>query len=163
MTESIYSLIIRIFADGGLIVVLLVSAGTGIYWLVKERPSIAKLGPYVIMAGLTSLLAGKLVSLLPVHDVRPFIEKGVEAGAAYINNPGFPSDHALLATVVVIAVFVLTPYRKVAYGLMTLTVLMSLARILALVHTPLDVLGGVAAGLVGVVWYGKHKHDLSRK
>lgn len=157
------SLLVRLFADGGLVAILLVSAGVGVYWILKKKPKLSVLAPYVIMAGLTSLLFGKLISLLPIHDVRPFIVKGVEAGAAYINNPGFPSDHALLATVVVMAVLVLTPYRKTAYALIALMLLMSTARVLALVHTPLDVAGGIVAGLAGVVWYVKHKRDISSK
>lgn len=149
----------QLFADGGLIAVIFLSAAVGVYWFVKEKPDLRTLAPYVLMAGLTSLLAGKLLSLLPIKEVRPFVEQGVQAGAAFINNPGFPSDHALLATVVVMAVYVLTPYKKTAYGLMALTLLMCIARVLALVHTPLDIAGGIAAGLVGTVWYLKHKHD----
>ena len=150
----------QLFADGGLIAVIFLSAAVGAYWVVKEKPNFPTLAPYVLMAGLTSLLAGKLLSMLPIHEVRPFVEQGVQAGAAFINNPGFPSDHALLATVVVMAVYVLTPYKKVAYGLMALALLMCVARVLALVHTPLDIVGGIAAGLVGTLWYLKHKHDI---
>lgn len=153
---------IRLFADGGLIAIVLVSAIAGFYWLVKTKPKLSVLLPYIGMAGLTSLLVGKLMSLLPVHEARPFLEHGVQAGAAFINNPGFPSDHALLATVVVTAVYVLTPYRKLSYGLMVLTVLMCIARVLALVHTPLDIVGGIVAGLSGSVWYLKHKHDTKK-
>lgn len=149
----------QLFADGGLIAIISLSAAVGAYWLVKEKPNLRILAPYVLMAGLTSLLVGKLLSLLPIQEARPFVEQGVQAGAAFINNPGFPSDHALLATVVVMAVYVLTPYKKIAYGLLVLTLLMCAARVFALVHTPLDILGGIAAGLVGTLWYVKHKHD----
>lgn len=151
---------IQLFADKGLVAVVLLSAATGIYWIVKEKPNIKLLFPYVLMAGLTSLIVAKLLSLLPIQQARPFIQQGVEAGAAFINNPGFPSDHALVATVVVMAVYILTPYKKAAYILMLLTVLMCIARVLALVHTPLDIVGGIVAGLVGALWYAKHKHDI---
>lgn len=153
-------MLIRLLADGGLIFIVLCSAVVGIYWLVKTKPNLRVLAPYVLMAGLTSLLVAKCISLLPIQQIRPFVEKGVEAGAAFINNPGFPSDHALVATVVVMAVYVLTPYRKTAYVLMGLAVLMCIARVLALVHTPLDIFGGITAGLFGAVWYVKHKHDI---
>lgn len=155
-------MLIRLLADGGLIAVVALSALAGGYWLIKTRPNLRVLAPYVLMSGLTALLVAKLMSLLPVQQARPFLEKGVEAGAAFINNPGFPSDHALVATVVVMAVYVLTPYRKTAYFLVALTVLMCIARVLALVHTPLDILGGIAAGLLGATWYVKHKHDTIR-
>jgi len=156
-------MLIRVLADGGLIAVVLISAGVGLYWIMKEKPNLKALFPYVLMAGLTSLLAAKLISLLPIQQARPFIEEGVEAGAAFINNPGFPSDHALVATVVVMAVFVLTPYKKTAYGLMALTLAMGVARVLALVHTSLDIIGGIAAGLVGTLWYVKYRRDYKHK
>lgn len=155
-------MLIRLFADGGLIAVVALSALAGVYWLIKTRPNVRVLAPYVLMSGLTALLVAKLMSLLPIQQARPFVEKGVEAGAAFINNPGFPSDHALVATVVVMAVYVLTPYRKTAYFLAVLAVLMCIARVLALVHTPLDIFGGIAAGLLGAAWYVKHKHDTIR-
>lgn len=157
---------VELFADKGLIAVVLLSAAVGLYWVIKEKPNVKALFPYVLMAGLTSLLTAKLISLLPIQQARPFMQQGVEAGAAFIDNPGFPSDHALVATVVVMAVFVLTPYKKISYGLMALALFMGIARVLALVHTPLDIVGGIAAGLVGTLWYlkyrrdQKHKHDI---
>ncbi len=152
---------VKIFADGSLLVIILVSVAAGAHWLVKTKPDIKRLFPYVIMAGLTSLTFGKFISLLHADEARPFLAKGVTAGAAYIDNPGFPSDHALLATVIVMAVYFLTPYKKLSYGLMALTVVMCVARVLALVHTPLDIVGGLVAGTVGTVWYYKQKHDIN--
>lgn len=151
---------VDLFADKGLIVILLIAVLAGIYWVAKTRPNLQQLAPYVVMAGLTSLVFGKIISLLPIQTARPFVEKGVEAGAAFIDNPGFPSDHALLATVVVLAVYFLTPFRKLSYGLMALVVLMCVARVMALVHTPLDIAGGILAGVSGTVWYLKHKQDI---
>lgn len=151
---------VKIFADWGLIAILLISVAAGVYWVFTKRPKLMLVAPYAVMAGLTSLFVGKLISLLPVHEVRPFVQRGVEAGAAFIDNPGFPSDHALLATVVVLAVYMLTPYQKLSIALMVLVALMCEARVLALVHTPLDIAGGIGAGLVGIVWYLKQKHDI---
>lgn len=148
---------IKLLADGGLIVILLISAGAGLHWIIKRRPKLSVLAPYVIMAGLTSLLVGKLISFWQPESLRPFIKAGVEAGAAYMDNPGFPSDHALLATAVVLAVFMVTPYKKLSLGLMALVAVMSAARVVALVHTPLDIVGGILAGLAGVFWYWKYK------
>lgn len=150
---------IQLLADGGLVAVVLIAAIAGVYWVVKTKPNLSNLAPYVIMAGLTSLLFGKLISFWQPEALRPFMKIGAEAGAAYMDNPGFPSDHALLATVVVLAIFMLTPYKKLSLGLMILTVVMSIARVVALVHTPLDVAGGMVAGLVGVVWYIRYKRD----
>lgn len=145
--------LIRLAADGTLVLILTVG---GVLLLLELRSKFWQRIPVVIMAGLTSLFAGKLMSLLYQPEIaRPFEKLGVQAGAAYIDNPGFPSDHALLATVVVVAVYVLCKYRIVAHMLAVLVLLMCAARVAALVHTPLDVLFGVIAGLSGGIWYKK--------
>lgn len=148
---------IKFFADGVLLIILAVSAVAAVLWVLREKPKLSKLVPYVLMAGLTSLLVGKLFSFWQPSSARPFELLGREAGAVFMNNPGFPSDHALLATVVVVTVFMLTPYKKLSIGLALLVVAMSIARVLALVHTPLDVVGGIVAGLAGVVWFVHYK------
>lgn len=144
-------LLVRLLADGTLVVILLL--GVGALLLVPMRHKYERYS-YAVMAGLTSLFAAKLTSIwFQPNEVRPFVENGVKAGAAFVNNPGFPSDHALLATVVVCAVWALTPYRKLAVVLGVATVIMSIARVVAQVHTPLDVIGGIAFGLLGAAWY----------
>lgn len=147
--------LVRILADGLLLAIL---AGGSIAGLVawRQNKRLSKSAPYAIMAALTSLLTAKLVSLMYQPSLmRPYLEKGVAAGAAYIDNPGFPSDHALLATVVVVMVYRLTPYRRFAVLLGVLAVVMSAARVAALVHTPFDVAAGVAFGLAGIFWYAR--------
>lgn len=145
--------LIRLLADGTLIAIVAISAPF-IIWSLRKRWWRGV--PVVIMAGLTSLLAGKVMSLLYQPAVaRPFLELGVTPGAAYIDNPGFPSDHALLATASVVAVYALTRRRWLGGLLMLMVIAMCVGRVFALVHTPLDVIAGVAAGLAGAVWYKK--------
>ena len=143
----------RIAADGTLVFIVAASMPI-ILW--KLRGAWWVNGPVLVMAGLTSLLVGKVMSLLYQPEVaRPFLQQGLEPGAAYIDNPGFPSDHALLATVIVVAFYMLTRNRWLAVMFMSVVVVMSIGRVVALVHTPLDVIGGVAAGLIGAFWYRK--------
>lgn len=142
---------IQLIADG-LIVPIVIVGGLAIwFWTPKPRLEAYK---YALMAGLTSLLVAKLMSLVyhPAIE-RPFQLLGQEAGALYIDNPGFPSDHALFVTVIVLAVYALTGRKKIAYILAALALLVGVGRVLALVHTPFDVVGGVFAGLVGGLWY----------
>lgn len=147
------NMLIRFLADGTLILILAVAS----YFVLKSlRLQWWRNVPLVVMAGLTSLLTGKLLSLLYQPGVaRPFLEVGLEPGAAYIDNPGFPSDHALLATAAVVAVYALTRNKPVGIVLATLVVVMGVGRVIALVHTPIDVIGGVIAGLAGAFWYMK--------
>lgn len=151
-------LVIKLLADGLLLVIL--AGGLALFVAAVKPKAWPRVLPVILMAGLTSLLAGKLMSLVYQPSAeRPFVEQGLSAGAAYINNPGFPSDHMLLATVVVAVVYFMTPYRRLSLVLAGLTLLMGVARVAALVHTPVDIAGGVVAGLIGTVWYFKHRID----
>lgn len=146
-------MLVRLIADGTLVLIVLVALPI-IAWTMRHHWWTHM--PVLVMAGLTSLLTGKLMSMLYQPEIsRPFLQQGLQPGAAYIDNPGFPSDHALLATVLVVAVYALTRHRALGVVLMALVVLMCVGRVVALVHTPLDVIGGVAAGLVGALWYRK--------
>lgn len=145
--------LLKAVADGTLLLILAVAAPIIISTM---RRSWWETLPIVVMAGLTSLLVGKVLSLLYQPAVaRPFLELGVQPGAAYIDNPGFPSDHALLATVAVAAVYALTRKRNLSVLLALLVIVMCTGRVLALVHTPFDVMAGIAAGLTGSIWYKK--------
>lgn len=148
-----YEALVSFVADGLLLVIIVVAAPV-IVW--RLRGKFWSNAPVVVMAGLTSLLAGKLMSLIYQPEVaRPFLQDGLAPGATYVNNPGFPSDHVLFATVIVIAVYALTKNRLLGVSLLFLVGIMGAGRILALVHTPLDVVGGAIAGLIGAVWYIK--------
>lgn len=144
-------MIVKFLADGTLFLIILICFPV-ITWSIRRQ--FWSVAPVITMAGLTALLVAKIMSLVYQPEVaRPFMEAGKTAGAAYINNPGFPSDHMLLATVLVGAVIVLTKHRGLATLLIVLTLLMGLGRVLALVHTPLDILGGIVAGVSGMIWY----------
>lgn len=106
------------------------------------------------MAGLTAFLIAKLLGTLYQPAIeRPFEALGVEAGASYLNNPGFPSDHALFVMAITLAVWFETRMKKTTIVLLALTLVVCVGRVLALVHTPLDVIGGILVAMTGMVWY----------
>lgn len=143
---------IRLLADGSLILLVIIGGGALVQEVYKRRSLMIL--HLAAMAGLTSLLFGKLLSIVyQPSGARPFIEAGTQAGAAFIDNPGFPSDHTLLGMVLVAAVYGLTRRRYLSLMLLGVLILMSIARVAALVHTPLDVIAGCALGLIGAVWY----------
>ena len=108
----------------------------------------------VLMAGLTSYVAAKILGLIyQPEQLRPFELLGVNPGAAYLNNPGFPSDHALFAMFLVLAVWYALRRRSITIIMLTMALLIGVGRILALVHTPLDVVGGMAVACLGALWY----------
>jgi len=144
--------IIRIIADGAVVPVVLIGA----YMIVFKIPKGQRLQVYkrVLMAGLTAYLLAKLISVIyQPSDGRPFELLGTVAGASFLNNPGFPSDHALFVTAITCAVWFETKQKVITFILIGLTIAVCIGRVLALVHTPADVIGGVLIALIGALWY----------
>ena len=145
-------LIIRIIADGAVIPIVLLGA----YALIFKIPKGKRLEAYkrVLMAGLTAYLLARMISVVyqPLGE-RPFELLGTAAGASFLNNPGFPSDHALFVTVITCAVWFETKQKLITVILAGLTIAVCVGRVLALVHTPADIIGGVLIAFVGALWY----------
>lgn len=144
--------ITRLIADGTLIPIVLI----GLYALTYKVPAKSRYAAYsrVLMAGLTTLLVAKYMATLwqPTGE-RPFQILGVAPGAAYLPNPGFPSDHAILSASILYAVWFETRSKLWTRVLAVLVLLVCVGRVLALVHTPMDILGGLIAATVGAIWY----------
>ena len=118
----------------------------------------------ILMAGLTAYLIAKLLATIyQPSDLRPFELLGVDPGASYLNNPGFPSDHALFVTAVAAAVWFETRMKKLSIVLAGLVVLVCVGRVLALVHTPFDVIAGVGIALIGALWYSNQPRTSNAK
>lgn len=144
--------IISLIADGLVVPVALL----GVYALVRYVPKGQKYAVYsrIVMAGLTAYVAAKIVGLLyQPATLRPFELLGVDAGASFLDNPGFPSDHALFTMAITLAILFGARQKKLAAVAFVLTLLVGVGRVVALVHTPLDVIGGLIIACVGVVWY----------
>lgn len=145
-------LLIKLIADGAVVPVVLIGA----WALVFKIPKGQKLAAYsrILMAGLTAYLLAKLIgSIYQPEMERPFEVLGKKAGASYLNNPGFPSDHVLFCTAITLAVYFEVRSMKLTYLLAGLTILVAVARVIALVHTPLDVIGGAVIASLGALWY----------
>lgn len=143
---------VKLVADGLVIPVALI----GVYALVRYVPRGQRYQVYtrVLMAGLTAFVAAKIVGLLyQPSGLRPFELAGVNAGASFLDNPGFPSDHALFTTAITLAVWFGTRRKAWAVACLVMTLLVGVGRVVALVHTPLDVVGGLIIAWVGVFWY----------
>jgi membrane-associated phospholipid phosphatase len=144
--------IIRLIADYSVIAVVLISAWALLFKITRGHRFQAY--SRILMAGLTAYLLAKfLATIYQPSDLRPFEILGVNPGASYLNNPGFPSDHALFVTAIAAAVWFETRLKKVSLVLAALVVVVCVGRVLALVHTPLDVVAGVGIALIGALWY----------
>lgn len=148
MTEFI----IKLLADGTMIPIVLI-AGYALLFLVPKGHRFEAYAR-ILMAGITAYLLAKLLaSVYQPTGERPFQVLGVEPGASYLPNAGFPSDHALFAGFLTLAVWFETKHRQLTIALVVLTVLVCVGRVMGLVHTPLDVIGGLVVACVGALWY----------
>lgn len=146
------SLIVKIMADWLMIPAVLI----GVYALLfkVDNKNRLKLYSQIIIAGLTAYLMARFASMVyQSSDARPFELLGLSAGASYLNNPGFPSDHALFVTALTCAVWFTTKQRLITILMVSLLIIIVIGRVLALVHTPIDVIGGIVFGLIGSLWY----------
>ena len=146
------SAFIRIIADGAVVPIVLLATFALLVYVPKGK----RLESYsrILVAGLTAYLLAKLLgAAYQPTDMRPFELMGVSAGASYLDNPGFPSDHALFTAFLTLAVWFETGKKKLSIVLGILTLLVCAGRVLALVHTPLDVIGGVMVASVGSLWF----------
>ena len=147
-----YEFIIRLIADGAVIPIVLIGAYALLFKVDKSKRY--EVYCRVLLAGLTAYLVAKLIgSIYQPAIERPFEIMGKAAGASYLNNPGFPSDHSLFVWAITFAVWFETRAKKLAYILIALSLLVCLGRVIALVHTPLDVIGGFVIALLGAGWY----------
>lgn len=138
----------------------------GAYALLFKVPKGSRIKSYsrVLIAGLTAYLLAKLAGALYQPSAeRPFELLGVSPGAAYLDNPGFPSDHVLFVTAITLAVWFETRDKFITLILAALTLFISVGRILALVHSPIDVIFGIIIASVGALWYLNGKDHKDRR
>ncbi len=102
----------------------------------------------VLTGGLAGLgliaLAGALY-----YDPRPFVVQHIHPLFAHAADNGFPSDHAALTMFLAVSVWFCS--RRWGLVLAVNAVLVGIARVLAHVHSPLDIAAGYLIGAVTAI------------
>ena len=151
-------ILLRIIADGLVVPIALVAGVTMLRLAATERYQAIARG---VVTGLIALFFAGIARLFYQDGERPFQLLGVDPGAAYLENPGFPSDHTLLVFAIVIVVWATTKNKPLSLTLLVLAILVAAGRIMALVHTPADIAGGIACALAaGLLMYGRRLFTL---
>jgi membrane-associated phospholipid phosphatase len=155
-----HDLLLKIIAD--YLVIPIILAGGAMMLLVPARDRYA-LWAKAVLAGLVALLFAKIIAQF-YQGVRPFEQLGVEPGAAFLPNPGFPSDHSLLVFAVAAIVWATSKNKWVSGVLLVAAVLVAVGRVLALVHTPADVIGGALCAIIAAICiYGRQFFTTARQ
>jgi undecaprenyl-diphosphatase len=114
-------------------------------WLRLPREQKWGLAATTVIAGIIALALMKLGASLYV-DQRPFVTSHVAPLFPHAADSGFPSDHTL--TAMLMAGCVVFCSRRWGAVLAALALWIGLARVEALVHRPIDIVGAVAMVLV---------------
>lgn len=128
---------------------LFVILGLAIAWFrVTDKQTRIRFIVATILAGAIAFALSRIAGHL-YYDPRPFVTEHVKPLFGHSTDNGFPSDHALLTgTLTAITYFY---DRKVAGAMLVLTIMIGAARVLAKVHSPLDIAAGWIFGVVGAV------------
>lgn len=127
-----------------------------VFWLKISAKTRWQFAAAVILAGIAALALSKISGALYYHP-RPFMTQGVVPLISHGSDNGFPSEHTLLAMTLNAVVYYYRP--RLAVGLFGLTLLVGIGRILAHVHSPVDILGGLILGAIA----GRVGYHLAKK
>lgn len=128
--------------------ILLVVLGLGTAWLLSKRHRKLHFIVSTVLAGIIAFAIARTLSHF-IYSERPFVVEGIEPLVAHAADNGFPSDHALFAGTLTAITFFYN--RKIALAMAVLAVVIGSARVLAHVHSPLDIIVGLAVGVIGAM------------
>ncbi len=120
----------------------------GIYWLLTSKRDKIALGVRLVIGGVIALGLARVGAHF-FYDTRPFVRDHIKPLIPHATDNGFPSDHALLASVLG---FTLLAYsRSVGFFLLAMAVLIGGARVAAHVHSPIDIVGSFVFSAIAVL------------
>ena len=107
----------------------------------KRTPYVASLA----LGGILALVLAKLASHM-FFDPRPFMSGQVTALFPHSPGNGFPSDHTTYGITLALVSFAYS--RKWGWVMILIAIAVGAARVLAHVHSWIDILGGIGVGLI---------------
>ncbi len=135
-----------VFCASYLFILVIILQLVAVLWLNKDASSKVRFVLAIIVAGIIAFILSRIAGKL-FYDPRPFVTEHVKPLIPHAPDNGFPSDHALLTgTLTAITYFF---YKKYANWMLILTIIIGVARVLAKVHSPLDIAGGWVFGIIG--------------
>ena len=121
------------------------------YWLILPRRLKGQVLVFGLIAAIVTYTLVKIGGAV-FYDPRPFVSAHTSPLIPHAVNNGFPSDHTALAAAIAVAIYPIS--RKFGLGLIALALIVGVSRILAHIHSPIDIIGSfVFAAIGGVVGY----------
>ena len=122
--------------------------GVAIVFLLRlEKPRrVSAVALFLVSSGI-AFVADKMLNRL-IESPRPFLVNDIAPLFPHSADNGFPSEHVLFAIVIASVIFAYN--RKLGIILAILGLVVGSARVLANVHHPIDVIGGIGIALVSI-------------
>ena len=114
-----------------------------VVWLSLPRRQQVELLVAGVIGGVICLVLIKAAGAV-FYDTRPFVAQHIAPLFPHAADNGFPSDHTAVTMLVGFCVLVVS--RRWGLVLLALSLLAGLARVLAHVHSPLDIAAAVVIG-----------------
>jgi len=119
-------------------------AGLLYLWIIDGRVK-KEVALHAFFAAIIALGIAEILKII-FHTTRPFVLEGLTPLTLTIPNTGaFPSTHTAVAFALSISVW--RHNKKIGWLFLAVALTIGLARVLALVHWPIDIAGGIAVGL----------------
>lgn len=119
-----------------------------IYWLKLTNKRKLEVVTFGIITALVAFLLAKIGGAI-FYNARPFVVDNVVPLFTHIADNGFPSDHTLFSAVIAVTMY--SASKKLGLILGGLSVVVGMSRVLALVHHPIDIVGGLVFAMIGGV------------
>lgn len=122
---------------------LVIVAAALIYWIVTPRTT----KKYLVILGIVVCASALITSRIVAHffyDPRPFVVRHFTPLVPHAPDNGFPSDHTLLGSAIAGTITVCNPILGIALWL--ITAMVGTARVLAGIHSPIDIAGSICIG-----------------
>lgn len=126
--------------------IFLIAVGAAVAWFTLSGRDRWKSAIQAVLAAVVTLVIVKLAAAA-YYDPRPFVSGHVHPYFTHVADNGFPSDHTAVGS---LAGYVLWPYRRrIAAVLWVAAALVGVARVVAHVHSPVDIIGALIISGVG--------------
>ncbi len=120
---------------------------TSIFFLTLPKTDRKKMFLLGLLSGVISLVLLK-ISAMVVQDPRPFVVNHVIPLIPHAADNGFPSDHTLITMWLATVVFLVN--KRLGIVLTIISLIVGIARVLALVHHPVDIVGSIFIAIISV-------------
>lgn len=130
-------------------------------WLKEGKNKKIELMTATVTAGILAYVLMKIAGHL-YYDPRPFVTQHIKPLVAHGADNGFPSEHTVFTMTLTSVIYF---YNKhLGYIAVIITLIVGTSRVLAHVHSPIDIVGGLLIGTVaGIAGYWAVKRILTKK